>query len=84
MQTLEQMKATLEEIQARKPKRPSLRYKALYVIEVLAGGDFDQNETGLSAIYKFAHVALGTCPNPHDDWREELEETYRGFIKGGL
>lgn len=30
--------------------------------------------------YKMAHVGLGHCQNPHEDWRAELEETYQKMV----
>ena len=35
----------------------------------------------IADIYKFAHVADGTCENTHRDWKKELHETYKKLRK---
>ena len=35
-------------------------------------------------IYYYAHVARGTCGNPHKDWVERLESTYAAMHKQGV
>jgi len=60
-----------------------LSEKALMVIEgmLLATGEGVLLPTGreyemLQACYKFAHVGLGRCKNPHKDWVDDLNYTY--------
>jgi len=64
----------------RKRKRLNRKDKALLVIEgmILATEPGDEFS---GAIYKFAHVGLGDCRNPHEDWVKELEKTYRKLVK---
>lgn len=52
-----------------------IKAKALYTIEGMILGVEPENKM-LNACYKFAHVALGHCENPHNEWLKELEETY--------
>lgn len=77
MQTIEQQKETLGTLEAREPKNPTLKDKALYVIETVSMGYFTPCEKVLTACYKYAHVARGVCLNPHEDWKKELEEAYK-------
>ena len=57
---------------------------ALEVIETLAGGDFQPSQKTLEGIYKYAHIARGTCKNEHNEWRKELIKTHADMVKNGL
>ena len=79
-------------------KRLSLVDKALLVIEALAmdeeveymimqpEGKVDVGSLikKFCAIYEYAHVARGTCGNPHKDWVKHLESTYAAMHKHGV
>ena len=56
---------------------------ALSVIECMTLGDFIITEGIVNAIYKFSHIALGKCRNPHDDWRNELFELHAKLVERG-
>lgn len=47
-----------------------VREKALLVIEHMAAND------ELWDYFKFAHITLGDCSNPHNDWVRKLNKTY--------
>jgi len=76
----------LPEIHKGKPNR-TLERKALAVIEALASDDCCQElelskpndllTQKLLSIYEYAHIALGDCRNPHDDWRAKLLKAYK-------
>jgi hypothetical protein len=34
-------------------------------------------------IYECAHVAIGTCDNPHKEWVKNVESTYKAMHKDG-
>jgi len=55
-----------------------IKTKALEAIEGLCS--LDENSRDV-VIYKIAHVALGKCENPHDDWREELDRLHKLLVK---
>lgn len=63
-----------------KRKERTLAGKALAVIEILTCNDELEGSSPehqlLGKIYMFAHVAVGCCKNPHEDWVRELESTY--------
>jgi hypothetical protein len=59
----------------------SIRLKALMVIEGLSLLACENKD---DPIYRFAHVAIGDCNNPHGDWREELNRTWRELIEKGI
>lgn len=64
--------------------KKNFKNRALLVIETLCADDIvwtDQNRTD---IYEIAHVALGTCSNPHKDWVKKTENLFLAFEKGGL
>jgi len=62
-----------------------IKYKALVAIEGLMFDDIEMTcEDKLARIYKFAHVALGTCQNPHEDWVRELDETLEALERFGI
>jgi hypothetical protein len=61
-----------------------LQLKALQVIEALTTDDFVINEKLIDEIYKIAHVALGHCTNPHEDWKEELLDTHTKMVERGV
>lgn len=59
--------------------------KALEVIQVLTTSDINMpTDKRLEKIYKLAHVARGTCGNPHNDWAKEVESDHKAFKKNGL
>jgi len=81
---------TREEITASNKKRASnQRYyktRALMVIEAMCMGDnvFDNVQDLQAAVYKVAHAAVGCCDNPHKEWRENTEKTFKNFQDLGL
>ena len=60
-----------------------IRVKALKTIEGMILATEPTNEM-LRACYRFTHVALGACENPHQDWANELEQTYQKLVKEGV
>lgn len=83
MMSLENMQNELGESRKRREKMRTrnvvLKTKALEVIEGLCL----LNEKD-EPFYRIAHVALGSCGNPHKDWREELDKEYKQLIKDGV
>lgn len=64
----------------------SIKDKALQVIEEMCcNDDFSLSKSPyaklLVDIYTYAHVANGTCQNPHEDWVEELNKHYEAISK---
>ncbi len=64
----------------------SLHEKALMTIEELTcNDDFSMKETPecklLCAIYRYAHIGLGRCQNPHEEWARELDQVYEKIAK---
>ena len=53
-------------------------YKGLTLLETISleygGTDREMNP---EMVYKVSHVLLGNCENPHNDWREEIEQLYK-------
>lgn len=41
------------------------------------------NRKVIDDIYAYSHIALGTCSNPHIDWRKQLNEHYDKLKKMG-
>ena len=62
----------------------SIKTKALETIEGLTLGDIKPDEKVIENCYKFAHVALARCKNPHTDWGQELEETHKLLKVNGI
>ncbi len=63
-----------------------LRLRALTVIETLCCRDDSAMSNSreaklLTDIYKFSHLAVGHCKNPHDGWVNDLNTLY-DKIKG--
>ncbi len=64
-------------------KEKNIKIKALEVTQALCiiynEGKKSQKsaERVIEQIYKCTHVALGTCPNPHKDWFEGLNDIYK-------
>lgn len=66
--------------------KTSIKDKALQVIEEMClNDDFSLSKSPyailLTRIYTYAHVANGTCQNPHEDWVEELNKHYKAISK---
>ena len=63
-----------------------VKKKALIILEVYGLGElkFKSIEDLTDRIYKLAHIANGSCKNPHDDWKREIEEEYESLKKGKL
>jgi hypothetical protein len=56
------------------------RKMALRVVERIAAHEMCRHtQEDWKTIYKFCHVALGTCKNPHKDWRKKLSKTYKSM-----
>jgi hypothetical protein len=64
--------------------------KALEAIEGLTILWEDGDKTGKRAkplmddIYRFSHIAIGNCENPHKDWWEDLDKTYKELKEGKI
>jgi len=61
-----------------------LKDKAIEVIEALTcSDDFARSNSRehqiLTLVYKFAHIAKGTCKNPHADWVGELNQQWEAI-----
>jgi len=73
------------------PKNTKLKetneQKALKVIQALTTlyEDGKQShkdaENMLCNIYKYSHIAIGSCKNPHKDWIKELNDMYKALKK---
>ena len=57
-----------------------IRTKALATIEGLTCGEFKPYSNIVEACYRFSHIALGECENPHKDWVAELDKTFQRLI----
>lgn len=70
--------------------QPSVRDKAIAVLEGIAllwengRKNPERADALMGAVYRYSHLARGTCENPHADWLVEMNQTYEAFIKGGL
>lgn len=53
------------------------KVKALRLIDMLTCNDDYANNELLTIIYKIAHSAHGICGNPHDDWKQEMDDLYK-------
>jgi len=62
-------------------KNVILKTKALEVIEGICL--LDEKDV-CKPFYRVAHVALGRCGNPHEDWRKELDKLHRHLVKDGV
>ena len=66
-----------------------LRRKAVEVIEFIAtlNGTEEQLQPdnpicqAMDEIYVYAHIALGHCDAPHDDWKEKLNQAFDDLQK---
>jgi len=58
-----------------------IKTKALRTIEGICLLD-EKPENG--NFYRIAHVALGTCENPHEDWVKFLNNTYRNLKRNHI
>lgn len=67
-------------------KKLSIRAKAIKVIECLCFPDFKFKsvEDLQVLLYKFAHIADGSCKNKHKDWVTELEQEYQNLVDSGF
>ena len=71
-------------------KKDLTRDKAIYVIEGLcilweSGAQTSKRaEAFIGGIYRYSHLARGTCKYPHADWLVELNQAYESFIKQGV
>jgi len=61
-----------------------LKTKALEVIELIVGEDERITKKQSMAIYRFSHVALNRCNNPHLDWLEELRTQHSALKKENM
>ena len=80
-------KEDMERIKAKSDEsKKDFKNRALMVIEILVGGDivYKDIERMKLDIYEIAHVALGTCGNEHQDWRDKVEKLFKAFEKDGL
>lgn len=58
---------------------------ALAVIEGLTSEDINlKPEKRIERIYKYAHIAIGSCKNKHEDWKAEMQTDYRDLKKAGI
>jgi len=90
MQKLDKNKLK-KEVKAIKKKRKalaktSIKDKALQLIEEMTcDDDFAMSKSPyaklLTQIYVYAHIANGTCQNPHEDWVEELNKHYEAITR---
>ena len=79
-------KEDMERIKAKSDEsKKDFKNRALMVIEILVGGDivYKDIERMKLDIYEITHVALGTCENEHQDWREKVEKYFKAFEKDG-
>lgn len=61
----------------------SRKNKALMVIDGLLLL-IEPEDKLLGAIYRIAHAGLGHCPNPHEDWVKEIDDTFNALRKNGV
>lgn len=38
----------------------------------------------LGCIFRYAHLALGECKEPHAEWVVELNQIYKAMVKNGV
>ena len=57
-----------------------IKTKALATIEGLTLGRFKADSDIVEACFRFSHIALGQCRNPHKKWVAELNETHQKLI----
>ena len=54
----------------------TLKGKALLVIDHLLTNMGDEDNR-ICKLYRIAHCATGVCKDPHEDWIEEVHQTYK-------
>ena len=64
--------------------KPTIQEKALMCIEALSLESTGLSEKTRNLFYKLSHVALDTCENKHQEWRQELETLYLKLKQTGL
>jgi hypothetical protein len=69
-------------------KTPKHYRKVLQTIEGLCllweSGTKASPDKLIGEIYRYAHIGLERCENPHVDWRKELHETHKELKKMGI
>jgi len=55
-------------------------HRALLLIDHILSNIGDEDPL-LSRLYTIAHSAHGECPNPHEDWVKETEDTYKAMCE---
>jgi hypothetical protein len=67
-----------------------LKQKAITVIEGLClawennSKSLDLADAIITDIYKYSHIADGSCKCGHQDWKKELHATYKNLRKNGI
>lgn len=61
----------------------TLKDKALQCIDWICLMEERQNDDAMDKIARFAHAAIDQCPNPHNDWKQELEKFFNELIDRG-
>jgi len=64
-------------------ERTNLQERALRVIEGMILATEAEDEM-LQACYRFAHVGVGECGNPHANWQKEVNAMYRKLKRNGI
>lgn len=59
----------------------TLKGRALLCIDHILS-NIGSEDPLLSKFYRLAHCATGVCLNPHEDWVDEVNQTYKQLIEG--
>jgi len=82
---IKEMQTELERMKERQRlmgrRNVALKTKALEAIEGICMLDERDQD---NPFYKIAHVALGVCENPHEDWQSELDAVHERLVKNGV
>lgn len=80
-----EMEIAEERKEIRAAQCEAIGHRALRVIEGLTFPDITNDpKEKLEEIYKYAHIGVGDCENPHEDWCEELLEAEEALVKMGI
>jgi hypothetical protein len=61
----------------------TLKDKALQCIDWICLIENREGDKAMDTISRFAHAAIDYCPNPHNDWKQELEKFFDDLVAQG-
>jgi hypothetical protein len=61
----------------------TMKDKALQCIDWICLTESREGDKAMDMILRFAHAAVDHCPNPHADWKQELEKFFDDLVAQG-